>query len=110
MNLSKLIFLVIGILLSVIAIYGIIFTLNNSFDLTSLLTILIIPGFFFMYKGLFLDSSASVGVSYGGICKTCDEWCDVIQYEGQECCDCADELPLDDRCSTCYEKSQDRMS
>ncbi|MHA2305016.1 MAG: hypothetical protein ACXACU_06435 [Candidatus Hodarchaeales archaeon] len=111
MKLKRVIYSTVGILFLLIAVAGVIHLLNtSSYDFAWLAVVLTMLGLFFLYKGLFTKGPESGRVSYGGTCKTCDEWCDVIHFEGQECCDCADDLPLNDRCSTCYEKSQNRMS
>ncbi len=111
MKLKNLIYTMVGILSAQIAVViAINIVETTSYDFSWLAAVFTIFFLFFLYKGLFSNGSKSGGVPYGGTCKTCDEWCDVIHYEGQECCDCTDDLPLNDRCSSCYEKSQDRMS
>ena len=111
MKIKSIIYIFCGCLFSLIACLGL-FKLfeTSSLDITSLVSILIVPGLFLLYKGVRFKSSEVEDISYGGICKTCGDWCEVIYYEGQECCDCIDELPINDRCPICYEKSQEKMS
>jgi len=112
MNLKNIFLLFLGVLLILISIIGVIDLLNEStISTTSVLILFILPGLIFLYKGItYSSSSKGEGITYGGFCKTCGEWCEIIYLEDLECCDCTDDLPLNDRCPTCYEKSQDRMS
>lgn len=111
MNLRRFSYLCLGSIFSLVAVTGLIYSLSiSSLDFFSFTIILIIPGLFFLYKGVIYPSVSIEEISYGGFCDSCGEWCEIIYFKGQECCDCADELPLKDRCHTCYEKNQERMS
>jgi hypothetical protein len=97
--------------MSLVAVIGLIYSLNmSSLDFYSFTIVLIVPGLFFLYTGVKYSNDSEEGISYGGFCESCGEWCETIFFKGQECCDCADELPLNDRCPTCSEKSQENMS
>lgn len=108
MNLKRILSLIIGLIL---VISGLLSLNSLNTDLTVISFISIGIGLIFLGIGIFYKSREFYSDStFGGYCKSCGDWCDLIVDNTNECCHCAGESDYKDWCITCREKELEIMS